>query len=161
MTRRDFIPAAAAALAAPASYAAATRKDNIKQSVCKWCYKDISVEDLAKHASRLGIKGMDLIGPDDWPTVQKYGLVPSMAPGAGSIAEGTNRIQNHAAMEKAFRENIAKASAAKVPNVITFSGPRKGMSDREGLDNSVVILSKVKAFAEEKGVTICLELLNS
>ena len=161
MRRRDFIPAAAAALAAPASYSAVTRKDNIKQSVCKWCYKDMSVEDLARHSARLGIKGMDLIGPDDWPAVLKHGIVPTMAPGAGSIAEGTNRVANHAAMEKAFKESITKAAAAKVPNVITFSGPRKGMSDQEGLDNSVLILNKVKAFAEDKGVTICLELLNS
>jgi hydroxypyruvate isomerase len=159
MTRRAFAPAAAAA---PMALSAQTsRKGRLKQSVCKWCYRNMSVEELAKESAKLGLKGMDLIGPDDWPAVQKYGILPTMAPGATTIADGLNRIENHAKCEADFRQNITKAAAAGVPNVICFSGNRRGMSDREGMDNCVTLLNKVKGFAEEKGVTICMELLNS
>ena len=48
---------------------------------------------------------------------------------------------------------IDEAAAAGVPNIITFSGNRKGMADRKGMDNRVSSWNKVKAQAEDKGVT--------
>jgi hydroxypyruvate isomerase len=48
-----------------------------------------------------------------------------------------------------------------VPNVITFSGSRNGMPDDEGADNCIIGLNRVKRIAEDHGVNICLELLNS
>jgi hydroxypyruvate isomerase len=84
-----------------------------------------------------------------------------MVTGGGSIADGLNRKENHAKIEQQMRENIERAAAAGVPNVITFSGNRRGLSDAEGLENCVTGLDRVKAIAEDKGVTICLELLNS
>jgi len=157
MTRRVFLPTAAAT---PLVMAAA-RKGRLKQSVCRWCYKDIQLEDLARESAKLGLKGMDLIGPDEWPVVQKYGLTPAMTTGGGTIPDGLNRKENHDKIEKQFRENIPRAAAAGVPNVITFSGNRRGQADAEGIDNCVLGLNRVKAVAEDKGVTICLELLNS
>jgi hydroxypyruvate isomerase len=74
---------------------------------------------------------------------------------------GWNRKENHDKLEKDMRENIAKAAAAKLPNVITFSGNRKGLPDDEGRDNCILGLNRVKKVAEDAGVTICLELLNS
>jgi hydroxypyruvate isomerase len=56
---------------------------------------------------------------------------------------------------------IDEAKANGVPNIITFSGNRKGMGDAEGADNCVAWLNKVKAHAEDKGITICMEYLNS
>ena len=47
------------------------------------------------------------------------------------------------------------------PNIITFSGNRNGMADAEGADNCVAFLNAVKAHAEDKQVTICMEYLNS
>ena len=157
MTRRIFLPTAAAT---PLAMAAA-RKGRLKQSVCRWCYKDIQLEDLARESAKLGLRGMDLIGPDEWPVVQKYGLTPAMTTGGGTIPDGLNRKENHDKIEKQFRENIPRAAAAGVPNVITFSGNRRGQADAEGIDNCVLGLNRVKAVAEDKGVTICLELLNS
>src|SRR5437762_10665065 len=157
MTRRIFLPSAAAAPFA----LAATRKGRLKQSVCRWCYKKIALEDLAREAAGMGIKAMDLIGPDEWPVVKKYGLTPAMTTGGGTIPDGLNRKENHAKIEQQFRENIPVAAAAGVPNVITFSGNRRGQADAEGIDNCVIGLNRVKAIAEDKGVTICLELLNS
>src|SRR6202043_3207417 len=84
-----------------------------------------------------------------------------MTPGAGTIPDSWNRKENHDALEREMRENIERAAAAKVPNVITFSGNRRGMPDEEAKDNCVAGLNRVKAIAEDKGVTICLELLNS
>ena len=121
----------------------------------------MSLDDLCKNGARLGLKGIDLVNHDEWPTVQKYGLVPSMTPGAGSIPNCWNRKENHDALEKEMRENLERAAAAKVPNVITFSGNKRGMADEEAKDNCVAGLNRVKAMAEDKGVTICLELLNS
>ena len=138
-----------------------SRKGRLKQSVARWCFQKIPLEDLAREAVRIGLKGIDLIGSNDWPSVQKFGLVPTMAPGGGSIADGLNRTENHAKIVQQMRENIEKAAAAKVPNVITFSGNRRGLPDEQGIENCVLGLNQVKAIAEDKGVTICLELLNS
>jgi hydroxypyruvate isomerase len=110
---------------------------------------------------RIGLKGIDLVDHNDWPTIRKYGLMPSMTPGAGNIPDCWNRLDNHEALVRQMEENLPRAAAAGVPNVITFSGNRKGMPDGEGLENCVKGLKRVTSLAEEKGVTINLELLNS
>ncbi len=81
--------------------------------------------------------------------------------GGGTIADALNRTENHPAIEAAFRRNIPLAAKAGVPNVITFSGNRRGMSDEEGARNTIAGLNRLKPVAEDYGVTICLELLNS
>lgn len=162
MTRRTaFKLAGAAAALPPLSGQAAAVKGRLKQSVARWCYQKMSLDDLARESARMGLKGVDLIDYKEWPVVQKYGLVPAMTPGAGTIADGFNRKENHAALEREMRENIPRAAAAKVPNVITFSGNRKGQPDAEGLENCVIGLNRVKKMAEDHGVMINLELLNS
>lgn len=136
-------------------------KGRIKQSVCKWCYRGVSLEDLAKNAARMGYKGIDLVGPGDWPTLKKYGLVPTMTSGACSIGNGWNRKEHHDRYVAQMKENIERAAAAGLPNVITFSGNRRGLPDDVGIENCVAGLKRVVGFAEEKKVTICMELLNS
>ncbi len=136
-------------------------KGRIKQGLARWCYGKIPIDDLAKAAAGLGIKGMDLVNSEDWPVLKKHGLVCSMASGGGTIGEGLNRKENHDKIEREFQANIPKAAAAGFPNVITFSGNRRGLSDQEGMDSCVEGLNRVKAIAEKHEVTICLELLNS
>jgi hydroxypyruvate isomerase len=136
-------------------------KGRLKQSACRWCYRDIPLENLAKAAAEIGLKGIDLLAPNDWPVVKKYGLIPTMVTGAGTIPDACNRKDLHDKLEKEFQTNIPQAAENGVPNVITFSGNRKGMSDGEGLENTVAILNRVKGIAEKHSVTICLELLNS
>jgi hydroxypyruvate isomerase len=134
----------------------------LKQSACRWCYRDIPLENLAKAAAEIGLKGIDLLNdPNDWPVVKKYGLIPTMTSGAGTIPDACNRKDLHDKLEKEFQTNIPRAAENGVPNVITFSGNRKGMSDGEGLENTVAILNRVKGVAEKHNVTICMELLNS
>jgi hydroxypyruvate isomerase len=116
---------------------------------------------MCRHASRLGVVGFDLIGPNDFPLLKKYGLVPSMSSGGMTLTGGCNHKEDHPKVEKAMRELLDKAAEGGAPNVIALSGNRRGIADQEGQDNVVAFLNSVKAQAEDKGVTICLELLNS
>jgi hydroxypyruvate isomerase len=161
MTRRSAFETLAVGALAGSAQSAAPLKGRLKQSVCRWCYEKMSLDDLCQAAARIGLKGIDLVDYKEWPTVQKYGLVPSMTPGGGTIADALNRTENHDRLEREFRENIENAAKAGVPNVITFSGNRRGMADEIAKDNCVTGLNRVKKIAEDKGVTICLELLNS
>ena len=161
MNRRAFLSAPAAASCAALS-AAQPRRGRLKQSATRSCFgKGMALEDMCREAQGLGLVGLDLIGPKDWLTLKKHGLISTMAPGGGSIADGINTRDNHAKIEQQLRENIQLAAEAGMPNVITLSGNRRGMPDQEGIENSVILLNKVKALAEDKGVTINLELLNS
>jgi hydroxypyruvate isomerase len=167
MRRRDFFATAAAATAASKVWAQnepVKRKGRIKQGVTQGVFaRGAALEDCCREAARLGIQGFDLIGPKDWPLLRKHGLVPSMYPlgPGGTIQDALNRTENHDRIEKSLRAAIDEAAAANVPNVITFSGNRRGMDDRVGADNCVAFLNKIKARAEDKGVTLCMELLNS
>ena len=166
MNRRHAIKSVAAAgvaaLAPPALPAPSGGR--LKQGVSLWTYtKWFDLDGLCKEALRIGIKGIDLVTPDQYATVQKYGLVASMTSGTApnTIPIGLNRLENHDKVLESLKNDITLASAAKVTNVITFSGNRRGLPDGEGLANCAVALNKIKAYAEEKGVTVNLELLNS
>jgi hydroxypyruvate isomerase len=138
------------------------RKGRIKQSVSRWCYEKIPLDDLCAYAAKIGLKAVDLLGPEEYEIPGRHGLVCSMAyAGGGEIPTALNRVENHARIEEGFRKNIPLAAKAGVPNVITFSGNRAGMSDEEGARNTILGLNRVKKIAEDHGVTICMELLNS
>jgi hydroxypyruvate isomerase len=163
LLRSSVVGVAATALPAfSASIETAARKGRIRQSVCQWCYPHIPVDQLAEYAAKIGLRGIDLLQPDEYEIPRRYGLVCTMGyAGGGDIGKALNRVENHAAIEQAFRTNIPRAAKAGVPNVITFSGNRAGMSDDEGARNTIAGLNRVKKIAEDHGVTICLELLNS
>ncbi len=138
------------------------RKGRIHQSVSRWCYAKIPLEQLAEYAAKIGLVGVDLLQPEEYEVPRRYGLICTMGyAGGGEIGKALNRVENHAAIEQGFRTNIPLAAKAGVPNVITFSGNRGGMTDEEGARNTVAGLNRVKKIAEDHGVTICLELLNS
>ena len=138
------------------------RRGRIHQSVCQWCYPHISVDQLAEYAAKIGLRGIDLLQPEEYEIPRRYGLVCTMGyAGGGEIGVALNRVENHAAIEQAFRINIPRAAKAGVPNVITFSGTRGGLSDEDGARNTIAGLNRVKKIAEDHGVTICMELLNS
>ncbi len=135
-------------------------KGRIRQSVCKWCYPKISLAELALAAKRIGLVSVELIDPKDFPVLQEHGLVCAMV-NSHPLFRGLAHRDEHEFCLTKIRESIDAASAAGFPNVITFSGMRKGISDQEGLDNSVLALKRVVGLAEEQNVTICMELLNS
>ena len=169
MRRREFVAALAAPLVvsklgAQATVQPPTLKGRFKQGVTRGVFaRGTSLDDCCREAARLGIKGFDLIGPADWPTLKKYGLVPSMYPPGpgGTIPEALNRRENHDRLRPLMHAAIDEAAANGVPNIITFSGNRNGMADAAGAETCVAFLNEVKAHAEEKQVTICMEYLNS
>ena len=138
------------------------RKANIRQAVSRWCYKNIPLDELCAYAAEIGLKGVDLLNPEEFAVPARYGLVCSMGYAqGGEIGSAMNRLENHARIEEGFRKYIPLAAKAGVPNVITFSGNRAGMSDEDGARNTIAGLNRVKKIAEDHGVTICMELLNS
>jgi hydroxypyruvate isomerase len=135
-------------------------KGRIKQSVSKWCFGKIPWAEFCPAILAMGIKGVDLVGPGDFATLKKYGLVATMI-SCGGIAKGFNRKENHESLIAALRKAIEAAAGNWYPNVICFSGNRGGLDDATGADNCAEGLKKIAPFAEEKNVTVCLELLNS
>lgn len=172
LSRRSLLGTVAggAAAAAVMSLGSTTRaanpapalKGSIKHSACRWCYGKLSLDELCQAAKQIGLKGIDLVGPKDWSTLQKYGLVCSMGNGADpSIGKGFNHVENHDLLVANYEKLIPQAADAGVPNVICMSGNRAGISDEEGLDNCVKGLKRILKLAEEKRVTVVMELLNS
>ncbi|MEG8039167.1 TIM barrel protein [Sphingomonas sp. LR60] len=163
MTRRQIVASSLALSATAGSAAAPPRAGRLKQSVSRWCYQDIPLDKLCVAAARMGLQGIDLLQPGEYEIPRRHGLRCTMGYAADvmTIPNGLNRRENHDAIEKAFRVGIPQAAKAGVPNVIAFSGNRKGMSDDEGAANAVIGLNRVKRIAEDHGVTICIELLNS
>ena len=146
----------------PASQGPAVTKGRLKQSVSRWCYAKIPMPEFCRAVKEMGLTAIDLLEEPEWTVVRDHGLVCSMAyAGGGSIRDGLNVRANHDAIVKNFEEKIPKAAQLKIPNVITFFGNRKGMSDAEATTNCVDGLNRVKKVAEDAGVTICVELLNS
>ena len=138
-------------------------KGNINHSVCQWCYNFISLEELCKAVKEIGFGAIDLIGPKDWPMLQKYNLYSSMCYHGGSVSltNGFNDKQYHAQLIKDYEEVIPLMVKAGYKDVICFSGNRKGMDDETGLKNCAEGLQKILPLAEKNGITIHMELLNS
>jgi hydroxypyruvate isomerase len=173
ISRRSMIRQVASGVAAPSLGAlpalssavelqSTQRNGRIRQSVSRWCYEKIPLEELCEKGAAIGLKAIDLLNEDEWDVPRRYGLVCSMGyGGGGEIRSGMNRVENHGKIEEAFRKSIPRAAKLGVANVITFSGNRGGMSDEEGAKNTIAGLNRVKKIAEDHGVTICMELLNS
>src|ERR1017187_3598772 len=162
MTRRSALLMSSSLVLAPlAKPLPAAPAGRLKQSAARWCYSKIAMDDLCRQAAELGLAGIDLVDEKDWPTCRKYGLAPALVSGAGTIPVAWNRQENPDQLVKDMRANIAKAVAAKLPTVNTFSGNRQGLADDAGRDACILGLKRVAKIAEDSGVTICLELLNS
>lgn len=180
LTRRDFVRhaavaggaiaglGAAASVAGAESLAPAPRTPGagrFRHSVCRWCYKDIPLDALARAARDLGIASVELLEPEEFATVTAAGLTCAMTNAPGEprtrITKGFNRLEHHAWLIPLYTERIAQVSAAEFPNLICFSGNRGGVGDDEGLQACAAGLRALTPIAERAGVTLCMELLNS
>jgi hydroxypyruvate isomerase len=174
MRRRSFLSSsalgAAAALAAPSLTAAALTDDQgaaparigkFRHSVCRWCYGGMSLEALCNAAKEIGIESIELLGEDEWSTVERHGLRCAVANGPSSIPQGFNRTENHDRLVRDCERLLPLVAKAGIPQMIVFSGNRFGRPDAEGLDHCVTGLKRVTPIAEANGVTIIMELLNS
>jgi hydroxypyruvate isomerase len=138
------------------------RKGNIHHSVSQWCYGDISLDVLAKACLEMGIESIELLEGKDWATINNFGLKCAVGYATDwGIPKGFNRIENHEKLIADFEAMIPKAAAARVPNLICFSGNREGQNDNVGMINCAIGLRKLMPIAEKYGVTIIMELLNS
>ena len=169
-TRRDILAAAAAmagAAALPRAVKGQTvkmvKRGRIKQAICGGCLGKTrpDMEKTASMLAAMGLVGMDFTASKDWPVLKQYGLVATMVAGAGSTKKGLNDKTMHQKFIEDFKANIAAAAAYRWPNVITMAGDRAGIGDEEGMDNCLTILKEAVKIAEDRGVTICMELLNS
>lgn len=137
-------------------------KGNINHSVCRWCYGSIPFEDFCRDAKAMGIKSIELTGPDEWVIQKKYGLTCAMPWGGDTgIDKGLNDLANHPELIKKIEAHIPKVAAAGFDKLICFSGNRNGMSDEQGLENCAVGLKKLMPIAEKYKITLVMELLNS
>jgi hydroxypyruvate isomerase len=176
MDRRNFLAGIAAAPLAMASLGAASpaaasqnppaarKRAPIRQSVMNsvWGGTKLSFEERCEILSKIGFKAVDLPTADQVPIMKKYGLAPAMMTGTGtSFQQGLIRKELHDKFEPAFRAGIDMCAELGCPNLIALPGERRGMSREEGAENAVAMLNRVKAYAEQKGVTLCMEITNS
>jgi hydroxypyruvate isomerase len=173
MTRRAALAriAGTAALVAGGGNAATAAKGargtmqqqqgRLNQSVCKWCYGSIPLDEFCQKVKPLGIRSVELLGENDWPTVKKHGLTCAVANGPGGIENGWNRVEDHDKLVKESERLLPLIAAAGLPNMIVFSGNRRGISDADGLENCAKGLKRITPLAEKVGVTVIMELLNS
>ncbi len=137
-------------------------KGRVNHSVCRWCYRDISLEDLCQGAKNIGLTSIELTGPDEWPVLKKYGLTSALPNGAGlGIERGFNDPQYHDELIASYEATIPKVANAGLSQIICFSGNRRGLDDEKGIENCAIGLKRLMRTAEKHKVTIVMELLNS
>ena len=171
ISRRDALKTAGAAAAGAmlagretAAQEKAVKNGRLKQSVCRWCYQRIPLEDFLKQVADMGLPAVDLLQPEEFSVAKKYGLTVSVGypgKGGGTIPDSINNPALHDQIFEAFKTGIPRAKEAGVPSLITFFGNRKGMPDDQAIANSVACLNRIKPIAEEHDVTVVVELLNS
>ncbi len=156
---------------------AGSKKSRIKQSIAYWCFnaegEHWDVKKTCQVAKQLGCPSVELIAPSDWAELKKHDLVCGLAfngmEGAPFV-KGFNNTRYHEELDRRTRKAIDECESADFPNVIAFNGykwrdaedPTSGeISLEEGADNCVQGLKELASYAEKKGVTICLEHLNT
>ena len=170
LTRRNALQAAAAASLASrlhAADAATGLKGRVNHSVCKWCYANVPLEDLCKAGKEMGLASIELLGPNDWPTLKKYGMTcamatfPALPGGMAGITKSFNRVEHHDQLVEAYTDYLAKAADAGLTNVICFSGNRAGLPDDKGIENCAIGIKRLMSQCEKLKVNLVMELLNS
>src|SRR5947209_19168516 len=158
MRRRDFLGGVAAATIANAARAQSPspvhRKGRIKQTLMRVNFgrdTKLSFDDMCREAARLGCVGFDLIAPQDWPTLKKYGLVCTMAPAMGvTIRDGLIRPELHDAIEKSMHDEIDLCATNGWPNIINVGSERRGIGYQGGKGACAALLHRAKAPAQDK-----------
>jgi len=133
----------------------------VKQSLIYWCYQKYwSPEQMAQVAKDLGCPSVELIDPKHWDMLKAQGLTCAIASSHGFV-QGMNNPKYQPHCLEILRTRIDQCAAAGVPSVITFTGMREDIPSDVGMDNCVNGYKQIVGYAEQKGVTLCLEMLNS
>ncbi|WP_396220925.1 hydroxypyruvate isomerase family protein [Gemmatimonas sp.] len=143
------------------SGASAVRAGRLNQSVARWCFSRTPIHDLCAAAKGMGLMGVDLLGDTEWEVPKQYGLQCTMGNSFGAIPVGFNRLNQHDKLVADGEAMIPRAAAAGVRKIVVFSGNRGGMSDGEGIANCITGLKRLMPTAEQHGVVLCMEMLNS
>lgn len=131
-------------------------------SVCRWCFSDVPLETLIREVKNCGIQSIELLKPDEWPTVYQEGLTCAVATDNFiSLTQGFNDPTQHKRLQSYYPQLMEQAAEQGIPNVICFSGNRNDLSREEGLENCARGLDKLVKKAEDLGITLIMELLNS
>lgn len=139
----------------------AVTKGRLNQSVCFWCFEPHwDLDQTCQIVKELGCKSVEILDPEVFPTLKKHGLVCAMANSHGFV-QGMNNPEYHEMCKSRIRNSIDACAEYEFPNVISFTGFREDISDEDGIKNCVDGYKEIVGYAEEKGVTICLEMLNS
>ncbi len=137
-------------------------RGKINHAVCRWCYADVPLDELCRAAVGMGIAAIDLVGPDEWPVLKRYGLQASLPHGAGKgIEHGFNDPALHDVLVASYEAMIPLVAEAGYGQLICFSGNRRGLDDEKGIQHCAEGLKRLMATAERHGVTLVMELLNS
>jgi hydroxypyruvate isomerase len=172
MKRRSFLSAAAAALAATrldAQSIAKTAADpaykiknhGIKHTLMGWCWKPMDMLELAKHAKDVGLVGIEGIDSKLYPDVKKLGLDISLV-GSHGFAKGPCDPKFRDEVIAKLNESINLAADVGCKKVITFTGMKfEGMDRDKAIAACLSTWKEVLPLAEQKGVTLVLEHLNS
>ena len=140
-------------------------KGTFKHSVSRWCYQKVPFAELCKTVQSFGMHSIELTGPEEWEEMKDYGL--TCAIGWDTYPEGVkldnfySNPDNHDALEVYFKNLIPKAVKAGVKNLICLSGQRQGRTDYQNLINCKKGIQRIIGLAEDNGITISMEYLNS
>jgi len=174
MKRREFLTTSAAAVVAAASNslsaqspAPVKRKGRLKQSLFRTVFGQntpglTTFDEQCREAARLGVYGFDLVGQQDWPTMKKYGLVPTLGGmNFASLTDGLVHKEQWPEIERKLRAEVDQCAAGGCKGIITFAGQKKNLTFEQGMDLTVEFMNRVKAMLEDKGVALCMENANS
>lgn len=149
------------ARAADPSGAATPLKGNIRHSLVHWCFKSFwDVPEMARVARELGCQSIELIDPAHWPVLKEHGLTVAIC-GSHAFKTGFNNPDHWEMCSAKVKASIDHCAAFGVKNVITFTGFADGIDPDQGARNCVEGLKRVIGYAEQKGVNLCLEMLNT
>ncbi len=134
----------------------------IKQSLAWWCFgRSLPADELIQAAARIGYAGVEMCPQELWPKVREGGLRIITEGGHASLTDGLNKRANHDRIEREINAKLELAQQWEIPALIVFSGNRNGLPDDEGMEITAEGLQRVARAAEDAGVTLVLELLNS
>ncbi len=135
-------------------------KGRIKQASTRGCGGRISLDEFCVAIKRMGLVGVDLVGPNDFPMLKKHGLICTLT-GSHSLSDGLCEPKFHEAALKAINRAIEAMTQEGWTNVICFSGNARGIDRETGMKNCLKALKEIVPVAEKAGVTLLMELLNS
>lgn len=137
-------------------------KGNVRHSVSRWTYGHLSIDNLCQRVKELGVTAIDLVGPEDWPTLKQHGIDSSMCNGAElNLVDGWIHPEFHDELVSRYLRHIDLVAEAGYRNLICFSGNARGLDPQTGLENMARGLQRILPHAEKRNVTLFMELFNS